>query len=291
MGRGLRSGRTGDLIAKFALGKIRCDPHIETMKHKTPSLYDGEAAVLQAPTPEAIRALADRLRRANNTGMQVLNMVGGTADGLFGKLPAPVRTQLESVTMSALELAFDGASRSRKNGFEGGGWLSKAVSSGLGAVGGAGGLPTALAELPVTTTILLHAIQAVAREHGFNPDREDVRKACINVFAAAGPLEDDDGADLGFLTARTTLTGATLNGIIARVVPRLSVVLGQKLAAQTVPILGAVAGAATNYAYTAYYQDMAHVTFGMLRLSEDSGESYETLKDMLRSEMSAKSVD
>ncbi|MEM5477466.1 EcsC family protein [Pacificibacter sp. AS14] len=257
------------------------------MKHKTPSLYDGEAAVLQAPTPEAIRALAARLRRANSPGMQVLNMVGGTADGLFSKLPASVRTQLESVTMSALELAFDGASRSRKNGFEGGGWLSKAVSSGLGAVGGAGGLPTALAELPVTTTILLHAIQAVAKEYGFDPEREDVRKACITVFAAAGPLEDDDGADLGFLATRTTLTGATLNGIIARVAPRLSVVLGQKLAAQTVPILGAVAGAVTNYAYTAYYQDMAHVTFGMLRLSEDSGESFETLKDMLRAQMSA----
>lgn len=285
MGRRARRGRTRDLITRAGLGKVDVRPHIDPMKHKTPTLYDGEAAVLQAPTPEAIRALAARLKRANNAGMQVLNMVGGTADGLFGKLPAPIRTQLETVTLSALELAFDGATRSRKNGFEGGGWLSKAVSSGLGAVGGAGGLPTALAELPVTTTVLLHAIQAVAREHGFDPERSDVRKACINVFAAAGPLDDDDGADLGFLAARTTLTGTTLNGIIARVVPRLSVVLGQKLAAQTVPILGAVAGAATNYAYTAYYQDMAHVTFGMLRLAEDSGETYETLKDMLKAEM------
>ncbi|RPE67038.1 EcsC family protein [Pacificibacter maritimus] len=257
------------------------------MKHKTPLLYDGDAAVLQAPTPEAIRVLAKRLRRANNAGMQILNMVGGTADGLFGKLPKPIKTQLESTTLSALDLAFSGATRSRKNGFEGGGWLSKAISSGLGAVGGAGGLPTALAELPVTTTVLLHAIQAVAYEHGFDPERDDIRKACINVFAAAGPLEDDDGADLGFLAARTSLTGATLNGIIARVAPRLSVVLGQKLAAQTVPVLGAVAGAATNYVYTAYYQDMAHVTFGMLRLAEDSGESYETLKEMLRKEMRA----
>ncbi|SEK18919.1 EcsC family protein [Pacificibacter marinus] len=257
------------------------------MKHKSPILYDAGAAVLQAPTPQAIRALAARLKRANNPGMQLLNMVGNTADGLFGKLPAPIKTQLETVTLSALELAFSGAARSRKNGFEGGGWLSKAISSGLGAVGGIGGLPTALAELPVTTTILLHAIQAVAVEHGFDPERSDIRKACINVFAAAGPLDDDDGADLGFLAARTSLTGATLNGIIARVAPRLSIVLGQKLAAQTVPVLGAVAGAATNYAYTAYYQDMAHVTFGMLRLSEDSGESYETLKDMLRAEIAS----
>jgi len=34
-----------------------------------------------------------------------------------------------------------------------------------------------------------------------------------------------------------------------------------------VPVLGAAAGAATNYAYTSYYQDMAHVHFGLRRLS------------------------
>ncbi|MBW6419377.1 EcsC family protein [Celeribacter sp. PS-C1] len=251
---------------------------------KLPTLTDGSHAVLQAPTPEAIRALARRLKRANHPGMQLLNIVGGTADGLFDKLPNKIRGQLEGATLSALELAFDGAARGRRS-VKGSTWMSRAVTSGLGAVGGIGGLPTALAELPVTTTVLLHAIQGVAEDHGFDPSRDDVRKACIQVFAAAGPLEDDDGADLGFIAARTTLTGATLNGIIAKVAPRLSVVLGQKLAAQTVPVLGAVAGAATNYAYTAYYQDMAHVSFGMLRMAEDSDLSFEELKDLLRAEM------
>lgn len=254
------------------------------MTKDLPPLTDGTHVVLQAPTPEAIRALARRLKRANHPGMQLLNMVGGTADGLFDKLPGPVRGQLESATMSALELAFEGASRGRRR-VKGNTWLSRAVTSGLGVVGGAGGLPTALAELPVTTTVLLHAIQTVAEEHGFDPERDHVRKACIQVFAAAGPLEADDGADLGFLAARTTLTGSTLNGIIARVAPRLSVVLGQKLAAQTVPVLGAVAGAATNYAYTAYYQDMAHVSFGLLRMAEDSDQTFDQLKEVLRQEM------
>ncbi|WP_417246594.1 EcsC family protein [Celeribacter sp.] len=254
------------------------------MTKKLSPLNAGPHAVLQAPTPEAIRALARRLKRANHPGMQILNMVGGKADGLFDKLPAPVRGQLEAATLSALELAFDGAARGRRT-VKANTWLSRAVTSGLGAAGGAGGLPTALAELPVTTTVLLHAIQGVAEDHGFDPARDDVRKACIQVFAAAGPLADDDGADLGFLAARTTLTGATLNGIIAKVAPRLSVVLGQKLATQTVPVLGAVAGAATNYAYTAYYQDMAHVSFAMLRMAEDSDLPFETLKEMLSEEM------
>jgi uncharacterized protein (DUF697 family) len=252
-----------------------------------PALYDGEDAVLQAATPEAVRALALRLKNANGAGIQLLNLVGNSADDLFGKLPPSVKNQLDSATVSALELAFKGALKSRQTGYNGGGWMSKAMSTSLGAVGGFGGLPTALAELPVTTMVLLHAIQAVAQEHGFDPEHDDIRKACIQVFAAAGPLGNDDGADLGFLAARTTLTGATLQSVMAKVVPRLSIALGQKLAAQTVPVLGAVAGAATNYTYTAYYQEMAHVTFGMLRLAQDSDESFEALKEQLRVHMAA----
>jgi uncharacterized protein (DUF697 family) len=65
--------------------------------------------------------------------------------------------------------------------------------------------------------------------------------------------------------------------LIAKVAPRLATVLGQKLAAQTVPVLGAAAGAATNYAYTSYYQQMAHVHFGLRRLAVDSAEDHTKL--------------
>jgi hypothetical protein len=140
----------------------------------------------------------------------------------------------------------------------------------MGAAGGMGGLPTALAELPVTVTVLLRAIQDVALEHGFDPREDGVQFDCIQVFAAAGPLDHDDGSDIAFLGTRITVTGAALQGLIARVAPRLSTVLGQKLAAQTVPILGAAAGAATNFAYTSYYQQMAHVHFGLRRLAIDA---------------------
>ena len=152
----------------------------------------------------------------------------------------------------------------------------------MGAVGGIGGLPTALAELPVTTTLLLRVIQGVAVEHGFDASSENVKFDCIRVFSAAGPLEEDDGADLGFISARITLTGATVQGLIAKVAPRLATVLGQKLAAQTVPVLGAVAGAATNYAYTSYYQEMAHVHFGLRRLAIEADVPLDDLVERLR---------
>jgi hypothetical protein len=130
--------------------------------------------------------------------------------------------------------------------------------------------------------VLLRAIQGIAVEYGYDPEDPEVAKDCLTVFASAGPLAQDDGADLGFLSARMTLTGATVHGVIARIAPRLATVMGQKLATQTVPVLGAAAGAATNYAYTSYYQQMAHVHFGLRRLAGQSGQPREALVEALR---------
>ena len=101
---------------------------------------------------------------------------------------------------------------------------------------------------------------------------------------------DDDGADLGFLSARVALSGRAMQAVIAKVAPRLAVVLGQKLAAQAVPVLGAVAGAATNYAYTSYYQDMAHVHFGLRKLAIDADIPQEKLVERLREKVGRKRV-
>ncbi|SLN50265.1 EcsC protein family protein [Aquimixticola soesokkakensis] len=241
--------------------------------------------VLQAPTAAAITDLAKRYRRASNPVIKLMNAAGGSAETLTAGLPKALRHGIEDATMRALNISFAGASRSRRAGVKGNTAISRAVSVGLGAVGGAGGVPSALAELPVTTTVLLHAIQSVAEDYGFDTTRDDIRKACLTVFAAAGPMEEDDGADLGFVMARATLTGATIHALIAKIAPRLALVLGQKLAAQTVPVIGAVTGAATNYAFTAYYQDMAHVTFGLMRMAEDSDLGFDALKAQLRAEV------
>ena len=228
--------------------------------------------ILGAPLPEAeveaeLSALARRYRGAGGLVIDLLNQVGGQADGLLERLPTPVRDGLEAQTRRALELALAAASRSRQAVAGEPSWMTRALTTAMGAAGGFGGLPSALAELPVTTTVLLRAIQTIAEAHGFDTREAAVKYDCITVFAVAGPLEADDGADLAFISTRLMVNGAAVSGLIARIAPRLSVVLGQKLAAQTVPVLGAAAGAATNYAYTSYYQDMAHVHFGLRRLA------------------------
>ena len=102
---------------------------------------------------------------------------------------------------------------------------------------------------------------------------EEVRLECLRVFAVAGPLAKDDGTDLGFFTARMTVTGPGLNGLIAKVAPKLAAVLGQKLAAQAVPVVGAVTGAALNAAFLTYYRELARIRFALLKLSEVHGSA------------------
>ncbi|MDG1470125.1 MAG: EcsC family protein [Ascidiaceihabitans sp.] len=227
-------------------------------------------------------AVAARYKNAGGIGIDLLNSLGLQADGLLQRLPKPAREGLQDATEAALKQAMKAAHKSRDMVPDQASWLNAAVSAAMGAAGGFGGLPTALAELPVTTTLLLRVIEGVAAEHGFDVTAENVRFDCVQVFAAGGPMEHDDGADLAFLSARTALSGAAVQGIVARIAPRLSVVLGQKLAAQAVPIFGAVAGAATNYAYTSYYTDMAHIHFGLRKLAIDADRDHAELVADLR---------
>ncbi|MDF3413002.1 EcsC family protein [Sulfitobacter sp. M57] len=246
------------------------------------------------PTPVDVEAEIDKLARrykaAGGLGINVLNLIGGSADNLIERLPEGIRRNLENATIAALNQAMKAAHSSRSVVPDQAGWLNQAVSTAMGAAGGAGGLPTAMAELPVTTTLLLRVIQGVAVEHGFDPEAESVQFDCVQVFAAAGPLSGDEGADLGFLSARLALSGRAMQAVIAKIAPKLAVVLGQKLAAQAVPVLGAVAGAATNYAYTSYYQDVAHVHFGLRKLAIDADIPHEDLLAQLAEKMAKPKV-
>ncbi len=228
-----------------------------------------------------LNRLATRYRGASGLGIELLNLIGAQGETLLDRLPPAARAGLDSATLAALTQAMKAAQGSRRIVPKGSSVLNTSVATALGAVGGIGGVSSALAELPITTTVLLRAIQDVAVQYGFDPEAESVQFDCIQVFSAAGPLEKDDGADLAFVSTRLALTGGAMQVLIARVAPKLAVVLGQKLAAQAVPLLGAVAGAATNFAYTSYYQEIAHVHFGLRKLAidadRDPGELTEAL--------------
>lgn len=227
-------------------------------------------ATVLPPPVEEIESLAKRYRTASGPVMAAVNMVGSRIERQAGHLPDGVRQRVETVVEGALHRAYRLAGRTLGEGAETAEPEHRTAAVLTGAVGGLGGLPSALAELPVTVTLIFRAIQKIAASYGYDPRDEAVRLECLQVFGAGSPLAEDDGVNSSFLGARVAITGPALNRVIAAVVPRLSIVLGEKLAAQAVPILGAVAGAGINYAFLNYYQQMAHVRFGLRRL-EDQG--------------------
>ncbi|ROU03500.1 EcsC family protein [Histidinibacterium lentulum] len=227
------------------------------------------------PLDEAARAeiaaLVDRQRRARGLLMQVITFAGGQVEDAMKRLPKGARGRINEVARTALERSYEVASGT------GGRWegdrANKAFAALSGALGGLGGLPTALAELPVATTVIFRAVQGVAAQNGEDPRSVETRLECLRVFGSGGPGEEDDGIDTSFLGARLSLTGPAVHRLIAAVAPRFAAVLGQKLAAGAVPLIGAAAGAGTNYAFIDYYVEMAHVHFGLRRLARGYGEA------------------
>lgn len=228
---------------------------------------DAPALPVPAADVEAeIASLAGRYLRAQRGPIQLVTLIGGQVEDLADRLPARTRARIDEATALALRVAYGAAEGSHRRR-PGGELAHRTAAAALGALGGLGGLPSAMAELPVTTATILRSLQEIARAHGEDPAQETTRLACLQVLGAGGPLAEDDGTDFAFLGARITLTGAALQGLIAQVAPRFAATLAQKLAAKAVPALGAAAGAAVNLAFVRYYQEMAHVHFGLRRLA------------------------
>lgn len=228
-------------------------------------------ALVPDPVPAAeIAQLAARTRRAGGPLIALMTRLGGALEARLAVLPAPAKRRIETLVRAALERGFALAAPGR-HAPDLGPHAAPALAALTGALGGAGGLATALAELPFTITLILHAIRRAAEAEGFDPDDPAIRAECLAVFAAGSPLARDDGVDTAFLGARLALTGPALQKLIASVAPRLAATLGQKLAAQSVPVLGALSGAALNAAFLGYYRELAQIRFALLRLAGQHG--------------------
>ncbi len=177
-----------------------------------------------------------------------------------------------------------------------------------GAAGGAFGLPTLALELPFSTTIMLRSIADIARAEGHDLTDPLSALACIEVFALGtqardkswpefpgrseeGPLLGEAaGLEAGYFGLRAVLAKTiseaaeylTRRGIMSEAAPalvrfmtqvgsRFGVAVSQKLLAQTVPIVGALSGAAINYAFADHFQRIARGHFTVLRLERRYG--------------------
>jgi hypothetical protein len=145
--------------------------------------------------------------------------------------------------------------------------------------------------LPISTTIILRSILDIARGEGENIRDADAQTAALEVFAFGSRSKSDDALDAGYYATRSALAGAVTEAsryiarhglkeetapaivrLIALVAGRFSGPVAEKVAASSVPLIGAAGGAVINVAFVNHYQEMARGHFTVRRLERKYGE-------------------
>lgn len=234
--------------------------------------------------------IAQQYRDASGVLMKFVNFVGGKAENALEALPDGMKDTIEAATAAAMQRCYEAATTVSGSAFvpATGMWANKAFASLTGALGGLGGLPSTLVELPFSVTTIFTAIQKVAAQHGFDPQDPAIKLECISVFGSGGPLNDDDAIEFSYLASRVAVNGTVVQALIARYAPKLALVLSQKLAAQMVPVLGAVSGAGLNYTFISYFEEMAQVKFKLLKLAQQHGP--ERVREMFKLQVNQKQL-
>jgi EcsC protein family len=166
----------------------------------------------------------------------------------------------------------------------------RALVAGTGAVGGLFGLLSLAIELPISTMLMLRSIAAIARAEGEDLNGPEARMACLEVLALGGRQASDDGAETGYYGVRLALAlavGAAVShinehgmasrgapvlvGLVSVISDRFGAVVSEKLAAELMPVVGALGGGAVNLMFMSHFQEMARGHFVVRRLERKYG--------------------
>lgn len=225
---------------------------------------------------------------------KVSDLVGTPIEALFRALPSGAGDKIATVTHKSLVAAVNAAVRTMnpQGRLAPSSKVHMAAAGLAGGVGGAFGLVALPIELPITTTIIMRSIADIARSEGEDLTGVASRLACLEVFAMGGPSDDDDAAESGYFAVRTALAQAVSEAakyvakrslvedgapvivrLLAQIAARFNTVVGEKIMAQGVPVVGALGGATVNVLFIEHFQDMARGHFIVRRLERSYGEA------------------
>lgn len=242
-----------------------------------------------APLPDHLRAeLARAVAQLEDVSLaaRLASAVGTPVEALKARLPGPVQGMLDGAVRRALSAAMEAALKSdpsRKPAALSSAWFHRGMAAASGAAGGAFGLAGTLVELPVSTTLLLRQVAAIAAEHGEDLARPEIAAECLKVFALGGRDARDDAAESGYFAVRLALAealkgavgrglvGSVMPGFVGAVAARFGGPVALKLSAQAAPLIGAAAGAAVNIAFLEHFRGIAEGHFTVRRLERQHG--------------------
>ncbi len=235
---------------------------------------------------------AQRLE-STNIATRISHLVGMPIEKALAALPGHWSTVVSRITRTALEKALDGALYSLKPVARKPANRTHKVLAGVsGAIGGSFGIGALAVELPISATLMLRSIADIARSFGEDLEALDTKMACLTVFALSGGSDrGQENADTSYYAVRSFLSkaiGDTTNHIavhgfskegapalvrlVNAVAARFSIPVSEKLAAQSLPAIGAVGGAGVNLLFMEHYQQMARAHFTVRRLERAYGK-------------------
>jgi hypothetical protein len=225
---------------------------------------------------------------------RVSDLVGTPIEALLRRLPSGAGSRITRVTRDSLMAAVNLAVRTLEPAERRRPWrrAHQAAAGLAGGVGGAFGFLALPVELPITTTIIMRSIADIARSQGEDLRQIESRLACLEVFAMGGATDADDAAESGYFAVRAALAQAVTEAaryvarravvdegapvivrLLAQISARFNTVVGEKVMAQGVPVVGAVGGATINLLFIDHFQDMAFGHFTVRRLERRYGEA------------------
>ena len=273
------------------------------MRH--PINEDGASMSMEKSDTDALRNAVQLLEHAS-LAARLANMIGKPVELLGRALPAGASQAIATATTKSLEAALKVALLTIRGGpQESSQLLHRALAVASGAAGGAFGIFSLPLELPVSTIIILRSILDIARGEGENLNDPESALSCIEVLGIGGRTETDDAAKSDYFVVRGILAKSVTEAarfiaerglveegspvlvrLITQVASRFGFVVSQKVAAQTIPVIGALGGAAINYAFIDHFQSVARGHFTVRRLERKYGKDlvfnvYERLRQDL----------
>ncbi|HXW20445.1 MAG TPA: EcsC family protein [Roseiarcus sp.] len=244
---------------------------------------------LERPDLEALGA-AVRVLEGESFASRLANLLGQQVQLAGRAVPSSARKIISAASEKALYAGLRAAIRTidAKATPRAQIGLHKALATLSGAAGGAFGLAATLVELPISTAIILRSIAQIALAEGEDLSEPNATLACVEVFALApgGPT----GAAFEYFAVRDALAKSVSDAarfllqqgfsnqsapilvrLMAQIAARFGVVVSEKLAAQAVPVVGAMGGAAVNYAFADHFQGVARGHFTVRRLERRYG--------------------
>jgi len=253
-----------------------------------------------------LEALARAKKTLESPGLaiRIADAAGRPVEALVRSLPEGAQRAIQAGTRRALSASLGVALRTLdRRAVPASDWLHRGAVAVTGALGGATGLPGLLVELPVSLTVMLRSIADNARAQGEDLSQVASRLECLAVFAYGSRAATDDAADASYFATRAVMARAVAEAaefvagrgvtealgdkgapailqFLARIAQRLGMSVTDKVAAQLVPLVGAVGGAAINTLFIHHFQETARSHFTVRRLERDCGadrvrEAYE----------------